>query len=221
MEHILKPEEFINVVSRFLSLTNNGLIIINVSGKDLPIVYTNSGFFRLTGYNADEIIGHDIKVLLGSKSNDKGSSIIDKILIDKIGGSLHSKLYRKNQSYFDALLAFTPLYSENGEIDYIFAILEDITEKKENIEREASIKTYRTTIETVNDIIFNYMNFLKIFNDELGEINEETPSKLLSNMLDTFEDEYRIVFKKLTKLNDLSSFSQKKLSKDLNIININ
>ena len=218
MKQILKPEEFLKVISSFLSQSNDGLAILDVNEPSFPIVYVNNGFSRITGYSADEVIGESLCLILNKNFEDNYCKNILKFLENPEPFSIESKYLKKDDNIRDALISFTPVKSAQNEIEYCFLIFEDITDKKIQIENRAKMQALRVVIDSVNDIVFNYMNYLKLFHDNLLQINGELNNNKLQEIMMEFDREFRKTFEALVKISGLSSFKTKRLSKDFEIL---
>lgn len=220
MKQNLNPEEFLKIIALFLSETNDGFAILNMRDPSFPIVYVNKGFSVITGYSAEEVIGKNICFILNNNSEGNCHKKILKALENPVSFSIDSKYLNKDGNIRDALISFTPLQPVEDRIEYVFLIFKDITDKKIQIEERASLNAFRVTIDSVNDILFNYMNYLKLLHDDLLTINGELNSAILQEKMNEFDIEFRKTFDALIKLSDLSSFKTKRLSDDFEILEI-
>ena len=115
---------------RAIDAMDQGLVICASREDDLPIIYMNSGFQRLTGYSWDEALGRNMRFLQGEKTDRKTVGRIDQAL--KHGNGFFGELvnYRKDGSPFWNQLAISPLYDESGVPTHFIATLMDISERK-------------------------------------------------------------------------------------------
>ena len=220
MEQILKPEEFLKVISSFITETNDGLAIVDIKKPFIPIVYVNKGFSLITGYSIDDVLGKNFCFLLGQPFQDGCKNKILKSVETKRPFSIECKYLKKDNNLRDALLSFTPVQSNQNDIEYVFIILEDNTDRKLQIEERAKIQAFKVAINSVNDIVFNYMNYLKLFHNNLLQINGELNNYKLQGIMIEFNIEFRKTFETLKKISELSSFKTKKLTEDFEIIDI-
>ncbi|MFA3783427.1 PAS domain S-box protein [Melioribacteraceae bacterium 4301-Me] len=220
MEQILKPEEFLKVIASFLTETHSGLAIIDVKHSLFPFVYVNRGFSKITGYASNEIIGREFGFFLDIRTRNNLITKITAILEKPESFSIDTKIVSKGGKIIDALILFTPVVSYPKDIEHIFLIVDDITDKKARIANEASLKTFKVTIESVNDIVFNYMNYLKVFRDDLLEVNGQINHKRIEELIAEYDVQYRNTFMALTKFESLTSFKTKSLTDDLEIFDL-
>lgn len=59
-------EERLRLRDRAVTASANGILITDSSRPDNPVVYANPAFERMTGYAAEEVIGHNCRFLQGS-----------------------------------------------------------------------------------------------------------------------------------------------------------
>lgn len=109
-------------------------IIITTTQLDLPgpqIVYVNPGFTKMTGYQAEDVLGKTPRILQGPKTDP---SVIVRLResLDK-GEVFHGQAinYRKDGSEFWNEWHIEPIRTEEGEITHYIAIQHDITNRKE------------------------------------------------------------------------------------------
>ena len=127
------PMHFERIFRSLVENTNDVIMVLDATPVDQGgpyIVYVNPAFERLMGYSAEEVLGHNPKILQGPDTDDKtryklrqamrgNKSIRTQILnYDKFG----------NELWLD--INMVPLFDENGELAYYAAIERDLTEYK-------------------------------------------------------------------------------------------
>jgi len=220
MGQIIQPETFLKMLISFLEQTNSGLILVDISQESYPIVYASNGFHFITGYSPKEIIGKNIDILF--------SDYLPKDLVENIKDVVKNprtviiitKFKKKDGELLDLSFSVTPVVNFNKTIDYLFLIFENISESKRLIEEKAALKVLRVVLETLNDIVYNYMNYLIEFKDELFEINSKLKHEKIRDLLIEYDLQFRNTFNSLTKFGDLSSFVGRILTEDFKIIDL-
>jgi PAS domain S-box-containing protein len=107
------------------ALDHIGEIVI-VTQPDGCITYANSGFERITGYTAEEVIGKKPNVLAsGQTPRSVYRSLWDTILTGRVWEGLLVNR-RKDGTLFDCRLVVAPVY-EDGEIVRLVSIQQDLT----------------------------------------------------------------------------------------------
>lgn len=130
MRQILNPEEFLRIVSAYLTETSDGLAILNITRPSFPIVYINKGFSLITGYSVDEVIGESLCFVLGQNLEGDCHKNILKFLEKPEPFSIETQYLKKDNNIRDALISSTPVRGVKDKIENVVLVLEDITEKK-------------------------------------------------------------------------------------------
>ncbi|MEN8259254.1 MAG: PAS domain S-box protein [Pseudomonadota bacterium] len=120
-------EELLKMV-RAVEQSPNGVVITDSEGH---IEYTNPKFSQLTGYSAEELIGHNPKILQsGQTSPEMYQALWQTILA---GGDWRGEIQnrKKNGELFWARESISPIRNSQGEITHFLAIEEDITARKQ------------------------------------------------------------------------------------------
>ncbi len=140
---------------RALSATAEGIAIADARLPDNPLIYVNSGFERLTGYSAQEVLGRNCRFLQGAGTDPEA--------LEKLRAALRARRevtvllfnYRKDGTGFWNRLAVTPVCDAAGEVTHFIGVQSDVTEetnirealKSANRELETAYRALRTDLE--------------------------------------------------------------------------
>ncbi len=108
----------------------DGVTISDARKPDYPLVYVNPGFERMTGYRAEEILGHNCRFLQG---DDRDEAVLDEIreaLQNEQPCRVTLRNYRKDGTLFWNELTIYPLRDEAGLLTHYVGIQRDVTERK-------------------------------------------------------------------------------------------
>jgi PAS domain S-box-containing protein len=94
------------------------------------IIYVNAAFTKMTGYNAEEVIGRSPKMLQGPNSNKEELVKLGRALRNWEAYEMTAINYKKNGEEFWINFAVTPVANEKGWYTHWIAIERDITEQK-------------------------------------------------------------------------------------------
>jgi PAS domain S-box-containing protein len=97
-----------------LSKFEHAFVISDATWREFPIIYASAGFFSLTGYSPQEVIGQNCRFLQGPGTDKKEvAKIRESIAAGKsfCGCILN---YKKDGSRFWNLLSITPIKSSDG-----------------------------------------------------------------------------------------------------------
>jgi len=106
-----------------------------ITDLDASIVFVNSAFTRVTGYEYHEAIGRNPRILKsGSQNEDFYKDLWDTVTSGRIWrGTFHNR--KKNGELFWESASISPIKNDDGVITGYIAVKEDITEKVETENR--------------------------------------------------------------------------------------
>ncbi|WIA44333.1 hypothetical protein OEZ86_007123 [Tetradesmus obliquus] len=133
-----------------MDAVKEGITIADCSKPDMPLMYVNMGFCRITGYSLAEVLYKNCRFLQGSCS-DQESRVQLRAAINA-GRACVAQLmnFRKNGDPFVNLLSITPIHDANGTLTHYVGIQSDITElvnhrKAELAARHAALQAAAAT----------------------------------------------------------------------------
>ena len=104
------------------------MVITDPRQPDNPIVLANRAFLDLTGYTAEEVLGHNCRFLHGEATAPAAVDIIRQCVVEQREVQVEILNYRKDGSTFWNQLALSPVHDEAGALLYFFASQIDVTE---------------------------------------------------------------------------------------------
>ncbi len=162
-----KAESEISILFQVVEQTPVSVVITDLAGN---IEYVNPYFTKITGYEKEEIIGENPRILKSGKHS--------KEFYEKLWGKITNKQVwsgefinkRKDGTLYWEEAVITPIVDKNGDIIKYSAMKTDITERKKI---EAELQKYREDLE-------------KIVAERTKQLNEslETFRALTENSLD-------------------------------------
>jgi len=144
-----RREQQTRLLTAALESTASGIVITDREGQ---ILWVNPAFTRLTGYLPDDVAGQPTRVL---RPGANEPSYYQELWATVLGGDAwHGEIVsqRKDGSLFDEEMTVTPIRDEDGSIQHVVAIKQDISERKREQE-ELLFKTalLETEAETTLD----------------------------------------------------------------------
>ncbi len=111
-------------------IANSTLAFIVCDPKldDNPIVMCNDAFLELTGYDKDEIIGHNCRFLRGKDTEPKQTQKIVKALSKHKPVLAQLTNYKRDGTPFFNAVMIAPMFDEVGKIAYYLGSQMEITE---------------------------------------------------------------------------------------------
>jgi PAS domain S-box-containing protein len=115
------------VLAQILDTCVNGITLSDPDQEDMPIVYANTAFERMSGYPLDEIIGRNCRFLQGADRDQPELETIRSALKEDRGVEVTLRNYRKSGEMFLNRLSIRPLVDRNGQLIYYLGVQYDVT----------------------------------------------------------------------------------------------
>uniref|UniRef100_A0A1D2A0P0 LOV domain-containing protein n=1 Tax=Auxenochlorella protothecoides TaxID=3075 RepID=A0A1D2A0P0_AUXPR len=120
--------ELLLLKERALHAVREGIVIASCTLPDMPLVYVNNGFCRLTGYALEEVLGRNCRFLQGPAT--------DKATLDRLRSAIKNGRpavvqlinYKRNGDPFVNYLSVTPIFSAKGRLSHFVGIQADVTD---------------------------------------------------------------------------------------------
>ncbi|MAG93772.1 MAG: hypothetical protein CMJ48_08495 [Planctomycetaceae bacterium] len=122
----------------------NGILIADACSDDMPIVYVNPAFERMTGYSAKDVFGKNARYLHGSDRDQPELAEVRRALRESRDVHVTLRNYRKDGTLFWNDLSISPVRSDDGRITHFIGVQNDVTEQKAS-ERELRENEQRLT----------------------------------------------------------------------------
>tara|TARA_R110002153_G_scaffold14008_3_gene51519 strand:+ start:4464 stop:7217 length:2754 start_codon:yes stop_codon:yes gene_type:complete len=121
-------QETLKIRNRALEAVGNGIIIVDAQHPDLPIIYSNKAFTRITGYGADEVLGRNCRFLQNGDRNQPEIAFMSKAIGHGSSCRVLIRNYSKDGILFWNDLFITPLYDQDQKLTHFIGVLNDVTE---------------------------------------------------------------------------------------------
>ncbi len=144
-----REEQHLKLLESVVEKTNDSVIIMSAK-ENLPILYVNKAFTKITGYSSEEAIGQSPIMLSGPKSD---AQIVERVIssILKFESSEATVIaYKKNKEEIWLNFTLNPVTNQRGRISHWISIQRDITEMV-NANREIE-KQKKFTDDILNNI---------------------------------------------------------------------
>ncbi len=111
-----------------MAQTRMAVTLCDPNQPDMPIVFANRAFRRLTGYSEEEVVGRNCRFLQGPKTDPEPVARIREALAKEDVVVVELLNYRKNGTTFWNALHLGPIYNDAGELVYFFGSQWDVSE---------------------------------------------------------------------------------------------
>jgi len=147
-EKQVRSEEEINIRTKAMESTADGIFIIDARDPDFPIIYANHSFQKMTGYAKSEILGRNYFLFYGVDTDPRVANEIKQAMHK--GKSFHGEVlnFKKNGKKCWNSLRIAPVRDPSGAVTHYVGIKTDVTlmrekELKINEQREELLHVTR------------------------------------------------------------------------------
>ena len=130
IEQRKKAEEERALRDRSINSATNGILIADARQPDMPTVYCNAAFEKITGYAAEEVLGKNCRFLQGTDQQQPGLDAIRQAIRRGTEAKAELRNYRKDGSLFWNELYIAPVKDPRGRLTHFIGIQTDITQRK-------------------------------------------------------------------------------------------
>ncbi len=121
-------EDALRLRDRAIEASSVGIIITDAKQPDHPIIYANPAFLRITGYELEEMLGKNPRLLQGPDTDPEAIEEIRKAIREGRDCHLTLKNYRKDGTSFWNELLISPVRDANGKLTHFIGTQTDVTE---------------------------------------------------------------------------------------------
>jgi PAS domain S-box-containing protein len=139
--------ERLHMLDRAIAAATNGIVISDVDLPDMPIIYANPAFERITGYHTDEIMGRNCRFLQGKDHDQPGLDELRQALREQRSCDVVLRNYRKDGTLFWNELSIAPIHDEHGRLTHFVGVQNDVTAR---VNAEDALKKARDDAEAAN-----------------------------------------------------------------------
>ncbi|MGZ4989479.1 MAG: PAS domain S-box protein, partial [Methylobacter sp.] len=130
ISRIKKAELRLRLLERAVEASSSSISMADANQPDMPLIYVNPAFERITGYSRDEAIGHNARFLQGEETDQPGLNEIRTVLREGRAGDALLHNYRKDGISYWNELRIAPVHDERGRLSHFIGISDDVTERR-------------------------------------------------------------------------------------------
>lgn len=120
-----------SILTEMLDNCVSGITLADPDEPDMPLVYVNSVFERMTGYSGDEVVGRNCRFLQGKATDQPEIDTLRQAIARRESVTVTLRNYRRDGSLFYNRLSLTPLTDPRGVLVYYMGVQYDVTEQVE------------------------------------------------------------------------------------------
>nr|AML79616.1 putative LOV domain-containing protein [Stephanosphaera pluvialis] len=118
-------------LTKVLAGLRHTFVVADATLPDCPLIFASDGFYQMTGYGPDEVLGHNCRFLQGEGTDPKEVTKIRDAIKKGEGVSVRLLNYRKDGTPFWNLLTVTPIKTPDGKVSKFVGVQVDVTSKTE------------------------------------------------------------------------------------------
>lgn len=126
-----EQETLLRLRDRALHAASNGIVISRCAGKDNPIEYVNPAFERITGYDAQEVIGRDSRFMAAPGLDQDARKVLRDAICERREANVIFRNLRKDGGLFWNELTITPVHDDDGAVTHYIGVINDVTAVKQ------------------------------------------------------------------------------------------
>lgn len=141
----------LSIKNRAIDEASTAIVISDMRQEDQPVVYANAAFLQMTGYQLDEVIGFNCRMLQGEKTDQAKRKRMADAIKNREDVSVTLINYKKDGRPFSNNVTLSPIINEKGELTHYIGFQHDVTEQqrtaaylkqaKERAEQSAKMKS--------------------------------------------------------------------------------
>ena len=136
------------LLSQAIAACTVGVVMTDARHHDHPIVYVNAAFEALSGYAADEILGHNCHFLQSQDCDQPGAQVISEAMAQQRSATVTLRNYRKDGTLFYNEVSLSPVHDASGTLTHYLGFQNDVTVREEaQVEQRASEERFAKIFE--------------------------------------------------------------------------
>jgi PAS domain S-box-containing protein len=157
-----RAEEALRWFETIVASSQDAILSFDLEGR---VLSWNPGAEEMFGYRAEEMIGASLSRLATADKESEQLELLEKLKRGERITQLETVRKRKAGETFAAMLTFSPIKNEQGEIIAATAIIQDITERKQTQEAlHKSEEHFRLLVESATDYAIFTMDLSGVIN---------------------------------------------------------
>jgi diguanylate cyclase (GGDEF)-like protein/PAS domain S-box-containing protein len=154
--------EQISLLKSAIAATRNGLVITDALQKEMPIIYVNQGFEKMTGYSSAEVVGKNCRFLHGTDTEQLGLQEISEAIAAQRECCVTVRNYRRDGTLFWNEISLSPVFDREGMLTHYIGVQTDVSDRKlaeEELQRsKAAVQKMNRDLRRLNDDLHQLAN---------------------------------------------------------------
>jgi diguanylate cyclase (GGDEF)-like protein/PAS domain S-box-containing protein len=149
----LLDDDELRIRERAIEASTHGVAIIDITKSNLPIIYVNKAFERITGYTEQQILGQNLAFLHGSKVEHVNYKRINLAIKERREETVELESYQRNGESFWCEISVAPVSDSFAQVRHYVCIINDITQRREMEEQLIKQATHDSLTALPNRVL--------------------------------------------------------------------
>lgn len=150
-----KNEAMLRLFSGAIESTLDGMMITDAQHPDHPIIYVNPAFARITGWEADEVLGKSGRILVAGELQQPEMEGIRRALRGRTAGQAVLRCCGKDGQSFWSELHVAPIHNTAQEVTHYVSVIADVSERISRETQLAHLATHDPLTGLANRTLLN------------------------------------------------------------------
>lgn len=143
------------------------MLVTDPRQPDNPIVFANRAFISMSGYEPEELIGHNCRFLQGPSTDKASVAAIREAITLESQIQIEILNYRKDGSSFWNALFISPVYDAAGSLIYFFASQLNVSRRRDAEDGLAQAQKMEALGQLTGGISHDFNNLLQVISGHL------------------------------------------------------
>jgi PAS domain S-box-containing protein len=160
----MRDEADLRLRDRAIQAVSQGIVIVDPTLPDRPIVFASPGFEQLTGYEAAEVLGRNCRFLQGPETDPAAVAAIRRVVAEGRGCTTELLNYRKDGTPFWNELTISPVRAPDGGLTHLVGVQTDVTERHRLEEHFRQAQKMEAVGQLAGGVAHDFNNLLTVIN---------------------------------------------------------
>ncbi len=122
-------QEAVKLRDRAIEASTVGIVIADATLPDMPLIYVNPAFERITGYSAAEVLGANCRFLQGKETQQPALHDLRRAIKSQKSCTVVLRNHHKNGRPFWNELTISPIFDNRGILTHFVGVQSDVSDR--------------------------------------------------------------------------------------------
>jgi len=171
-EQELRYQQALHVRTRAMDEAPGGIVLCDARQEDLPIIYCNDAFVRLSGYPREEILHRNCRFMQGNDTGQPAVASMREAIAAAESCMVLLRNYRADGSMFWAEVSIAPVHDDCGQLTHFIGYQQDVSECELAAEQQRQllmdVRQLAQSLMAANDVERQAM--ARSLHDDIGQL---------------------------------------------------